>query len=86
MPLYEYLCKKCLESFTLTMTISEHDKKRIQCPVAKALNWSRNSSPFSRRHREKADDPLGRKGFHGHCFSTTCPCAVPSKYQFIFGD
>src|ERR1700688_3046945 len=32
MPLYEYLCKKCGQSFTLTMTISEHDKKRVQCP------------------------------------------------------
>ena len=32
MPLYEYFCKKCGESFTLTMTISEHDKKRVQCP------------------------------------------------------
>jgi putative FmdB family regulatory protein len=62
MPLYEYLCKKCGESFTLTMTISEHDKKRIQCPAARALKWSSKFSPFSRRHREKADDPLGRRG------------------------
>ena len=33
MPLYDYLCKKCGESFTLTMTISEHDKKVSMPPL-----------------------------------------------------
>ena len=32
MPLYEYLCKKCGQSFAFTMTVSEHEKKRGQCP------------------------------------------------------
>ena len=32
MPLYEYLCKKCSQSFAFTMTVSEHEKKRVQCP------------------------------------------------------
>ena len=32
MPLYEYLCKKCGQSFAFTMTVSEHEKKRVQCP------------------------------------------------------
>ena len=36
MPLYEYFCKKCDKSFTITMTIGEHDKKRIQCPDCKS--------------------------------------------------
>jgi putative FmdB family regulatory protein len=35
MPLYEYLCKKCDKHFTVTMTVSEHDKKRILCPDCK---------------------------------------------------
>ena len=35
MPLYEYLCKKCDKTFTTTMTIGEHDKKRARCPVCK---------------------------------------------------
>ena len=32
MPLYEYLCKKCGQSFALTMTVSEHEKRRVQWP------------------------------------------------------
>jgi putative FmdB family regulatory protein len=32
MPMYDYRCKKCGQSFALTMTISEHDKKKVQCP------------------------------------------------------
>ena len=32
MPLYEYLCKKCGQSFAFTMTVNEHEKKRVQCP------------------------------------------------------
>jgi putative FmdB family regulatory protein len=32
MPIYEYKCKKCAKKFTLTLTISEHDTKRIRCP------------------------------------------------------
>ena len=36
MPIYEYLCKKCSKSFTLTMSISEHEKKTVQCPHCKS--------------------------------------------------
>jgi hypothetical protein len=38
------------------------------CPAATAPKRSSKFSPFSRRHREKADDPLGRRGFHGIVF------------------
>ena len=40
MPTYEYLCKECSKSFTLTMSISEHEKKTVQCPHCKAKVWS----------------------------------------------
>lgn len=32
MPTYSYRCEKCGKSFTLTMSISEHDKARPKCP------------------------------------------------------
>ena len=35
MPIYEYLCKKCGKSFTITMSISEHEKKAARCPRCK---------------------------------------------------
>jgi len=46
MPIYEYLCKKCDKSFTLTMSISEHEKKTVQCPdCKKCLLIDRNDLP-----------------------------------------
>ncbi len=36
MPTYEYLCKKCNKSFSLVMTIAEHDKRRPACPHCKS--------------------------------------------------
>ena len=36
MPLYEYECKKCGREFTLTMTVEEHQKKKVRCPKCKS--------------------------------------------------
>jgi putative FmdB family regulatory protein len=32
MPTYEYLCKRCGERFSQTMSVSEHDKHSVHCP------------------------------------------------------
>ena len=32
MPVYEYHCDKCDREVTLTLTISEHEKRKIECP------------------------------------------------------
>jgi putative FmdB family regulatory protein len=32
MPMYEYYCDRCDREVTLTLSISEHQKGRIQCP------------------------------------------------------
>jgi putative FmdB family regulatory protein len=32
MPTYSYVCKECKKSFTLTMPISEYEKKKVTCP------------------------------------------------------
>jgi len=54
MPLYEYLCKKCGESFTLTMTISEHDKKRVQCPRCNGTEVERQVQSFFAKTSRKS--------------------------------
>lgn len=32
MPVYEYKCDKCGETFSLVMGIKEKDKKKVECP------------------------------------------------------
>jgi putative FmdB family regulatory protein len=32
MPVYEYQCKACKRTFTVTMTMAEHEKRRPKCP------------------------------------------------------
>ena len=32
MPMYEYYCDKCVREVMGTLSISEHEKGRIQCP------------------------------------------------------
>ena len=60
MPLYEYLCKKCGQSFAFTMAVSEHEKKRDQCPHCNGTEIVPQSSRFSRRLQKKADDGSSR--------------------------
>jgi len=32
MPVYEYRCKECNKEFTVTMSISEKESKKVTCP------------------------------------------------------
>lgn len=32
MPVYDYRCSKCNKKFSVTMTISEYEKKKVKCP------------------------------------------------------
>jgi putative FmdB family regulatory protein len=34
MPVYDYICKDCQNSFELVLTLSEHDKENIRCPIS----------------------------------------------------
>ena len=54
MPHYEYLCKKCGESFTLTLTISEHDKKPVQCPRCSGTEVEQQVQPFFAKTSRKS--------------------------------
>jgi putative FmdB family regulatory protein len=46
MPSYEYACKECKKGFTLTMTMAEHDKKRIACPKCKSKKVEQQYGSF----------------------------------------
>ncbi len=32
MPTYDFRCGECRKQYTLTMSITERDKKRVKCP------------------------------------------------------
>lgn len=32
MPTYDYLCKKCNESFSVILSIKDHEEKKARCP------------------------------------------------------
>jgi putative FmdB family regulatory protein len=46
MPSYEYACKACKKNFTLTLTVTEHDKKRIACPKCKSRKVEQQFGSF----------------------------------------
>ena len=46
MPIYEFRCAKCRTRFTLSMSISEHGRKRPVCPKCSARDVVAVLSPF----------------------------------------
>lgn len=36
MPQYDYKCEKCKKGFSLVMTMSEKEKKKVKCPKCKS--------------------------------------------------
>jgi len=46
MPSYDYTCKQCKKTFTITLTISEHDKKRVACPKCKSRKVEQQFGSF----------------------------------------
>jgi putative FmdB family regulatory protein len=46
MPTYEYLCKKCRKKFSLTMTVSVHEAKKIRCPKCKSTQVEQQFNSF----------------------------------------
>lgn len=47
MPQYEYRCEACGKNFTLTMGITEHEKKRVKCPKCSSVKVRQKVSIFS---------------------------------------
>ena len=38
MPVYEYECRDCGNRFVESMSIDDHDKRKLQCPSCKSQN------------------------------------------------
>lgn len=47
MPMYEYECEKCGKKFAEILTVSEHDKQRMQCPKCASKQVRQVIEPFT---------------------------------------
>ena len=45
-PTYEYRCDKCHKRFSLTLTMKEHEVKRIRCPKCKSQKVTQQIGSF----------------------------------------
>jgi putative FmdB family regulatory protein len=46
MPTYDYICKKCGNKFSLLMTVSAHDAKKVRCPKCKSVRVEQELKTF----------------------------------------
>jgi len=54
MPTYTYTCRDCRKSFSLTMTIAEHDKGKVKCPKCKGKSVRQQFGAFSVKTSKKS--------------------------------
>lgn len=46
MPNYEFKCENCHKRFTLTLSISEYERKKMACPKCKSKKLKQQISSF----------------------------------------
>ena len=46
MPVYDYICTDCQNSFELVLTLGEHDKSDIRCPKCESKNVEQDAVAF----------------------------------------
>jgi putative FmdB family regulatory protein len=47
MPQYEYYCKDCRKTFTVTEHITEHEKHEVKCPKCKGKKIEQQYAAFA---------------------------------------
>jgi putative FmdB family regulatory protein len=47
MPKYEFVCEDCSKRFQRTMSISEYEKTKFQCPSCNSRNVKQRISSFN---------------------------------------
>jgi len=54
MPVYEYQCQGCRHQFTVVLTITEHDKLKVECPKCKSKKVEQRLSAFFAKTAKKS--------------------------------
>jgi putative FmdB family regulatory protein len=47
MPTYEYYCEKCKKAFSLSMSMSDHAKRKARCPKCKSRKIKQQITAFT---------------------------------------
>ncbi len=53
MPTYSYLCQACRKSFSVQITMAEHDKARTKCPKCGGRKVQQKIGAFSVRTKKR---------------------------------
>jgi putative FmdB family regulatory protein len=54
MPVYEYQCQGCKHQFTVVLSITEHDKLKVECPKCKSKKVEQRLSAFYAKTAKKS--------------------------------
>ncbi len=54
MPTYEFMCQKCEKPFTLVMSISDYEKKKVQCPKCESKRVKQQITSFQTKTSRKS--------------------------------
>ena len=54
MPVYDFLCEKCNRSFSVTLSISEYERKAFRCPKCKSKRVKQQITPFQTKTSRKS--------------------------------
>ncbi len=46
MPSYEYVCKECKKTFSVTMTLGEYGRAHVPCPKCKSKRVEQKPAAF----------------------------------------
>jgi len=46
MPVYDYVCNDCHKAFEQTLTLQEHDGKKIRCPHCGGIHVQQAAAAF----------------------------------------
>ena len=54
MPTYSYRCEECQKTFSLQMTIADHDKAKVKCPECGSRKVRQHYGAFSVKTPKKS--------------------------------
>lgn len=54
MPTHEFRCEKCNKPFTLNISVSEYEKKKVKCPKCKSAKVKQQITYFQTKTSKKS--------------------------------